>query len=41
MLKGLEGKPFEHWLRSLSLLGPEKRRLRGDITEVTTTSPEG
>ncbi|KAJ7409998.1 hypothetical protein WISP_111318 [Willisornis vidua] len=31
MVKGLEGKLFEKWLRSLSL---EKRRLRGDLITV-------
>lgn len=31
MEKGVESKMCEKWLAFLGLLGPEKRRLRGDI----------
>lgn len=40
MLKCLEGKPYEDWLRSPGL-SLEKRIMREDLTTVTTTSPEG
>jgi len=29
MAKGLEGKAYEEWIKSLVLFCPEKRRLRG------------
>ena len=31
MVKDLEGKMCEKWLGYLGLLGPEQRRLRGDL----------
>lgn len=34
MMKGLEGKSYEEWLRSLSLFSLEKRKLREDLITV-------
>lgn len=34
MVKGLEGKACEEWLRVLGLLGLERRRLRADLVAV-------
>lgn len=31
MVKGVEGKTFEGWLKSLGLFNPEQRRLRGGL----------
>ena len=32
MVRGLERKTYEEKMKSLDFLGPEKRRLRGDLT---------
>ena len=38
MVKGLGSKTYEEQLKSLVLLSPEKRRLRGDLTAAYSSS---
>ena len=39
MVKGMESKTQEEWLRSLGLFSPEQRRLRGELVVAYRMDP--
>lgn len=41
MVKGMESKTQEEWLRSLGLFSPEQRRQRGELMAAYSSSQNG